>query len=202
MTVGAVVAAGLAVVRPEWTSPSSIDFNQRQADHAAITALEQRISAALHAGRGETVRLTDAEVNRWLATVPEWSAPPVSAALLEARPMVRFSDDGADIAARVPIGAARPVLSIRLTAALDDEAIHVRMRGMQLGLLPIPLAILRPIAVGWIRSRLPEFLEDVRIGGSELVLPSRFVWHNGKRNCRVTGVVSGDGWIDVVLAPD
>lgn len=190
-----VVLLGLgATCRPAWYAPPAVDVGRLRDDKAALLDIENRISAALNAGRAVRIEVTAAQVNRWLAAREEFQPfAQLNFGPLE-RPMVDMHRGALHVAATVPWRGARPVAQFAVRPVLTAEALQLEIVGVRLGTIPIPRT--------WIAAALDAAGQNGgQRSGATLILPRTGTWPNGKCPFRLREVTVGEGALTFVLEP-
>lgn len=197
--IGAGILLTLAVsCRPRWYQPVAVDASRLPADKAALAELQDRISAALNAGQAIRVRLTEDQVNRWLAG--RGALEPVATVDLGPfqDPAVRFLDGCVRVGGRLEQGVLRGVASVTIRAAVDGGRLSVTYDWPRLGVVPVPAGWFAGLAIPT-GPDAPEFIQAPRAGMLEV--RNRFVWPNGRRRCRVTDIAVRPGVMEIALEP-
>ncbi len=195
LLVGAAAAGSAAAWRPAWFRPAAVDHGQLRADKAALAAIQDGISAGLNGGERVTVRLTAAQLNRWLAARAEiW---PEAAWLPVQEPCVELIPDGLRVGTVLEWRGWRVVGSARIAVQVRTDEIALRVVEAAVGALPVPTA--------WLVSGLAELpgVRDIggRTVGAEVRLPNDLTWPNGRRRFRVAELRPGPDEWTVVLEP-
>jgi hypothetical protein len=189
----------LATARPHWYQPAAIDYARLRDDKAALSALENQVSAALNAGREVRLHLTAEQVNRWIVARRELAdiVPEVAADLPgAAEPVVTFEPGAIRIGVTAGEGGLRGVVSARFRPELRAGELAIRYESVRVGYAPVPRT-----AIAQILARLPVG-RDLRVDPDEgVTLASDFVWWNGKQPCHVRELTVGAGTLEVVIAP-
>lgn len=199
LLVGGGLALGLAITRrPAWYQPMSIDHARLRADKAALFALQEKISAALNAGREVEFALHEDQVNRWLAARTELEPLAGVVSLPLTDPVVSFSPTGIRVASRVRRHGVEFVLSVRGRVEPADDRVTVTCDALQAGALPLPRAWL------WSASSAKERVESSVSGPASLnvlTLPNDWLWPNGKQRFQLRRFELAEGRVHIQLRP-
>ena len=179
LLLGLAVAGSAAAWRPGWYRPAAVDHARLRDDKAALATVQDEISAGLNGGERVTVRLTAAQLNRWLAARAElW---PAAAELPVQEPCVELTPDGLRVGTVLEWRGWRVVGSARIGVQVGTDEIALRVVDAAVGALPVPAA--------WLvdgLARLPGVRDaGGRAVGSEVWVPNDLTWPNGRRRFRV-----------------
>lgn len=203
VALGCVVVVGLAALglgvtcRPATYRPASVDAGRLRDDKAALAELQESISAELNAGREVSVRLTEEQINRWLAGWTEiWPDAPWQRAGLR-HPQVTLLDDAVRVAVTISDGAWSAVVTCSARLEVSADELAVRFTGVRVGVIPVPVAW---VLSGMVRSA-PLGEAGVRVAGDRAARPNALVWPNGHRHYRVSTCRVTPGQVEIVLHP-
>jgi hypothetical protein len=196
-----VVAALLTLRPPAWYEPPRIPESRHQAVRDQLQDVADRFSAMLLGTAPFLVEFTQDQLNQWI-TLRErmW---PAARDMLPADlgdPFVRLEPGRIVLAAALARAPGRPVVSVALTAGMEDDALAVRIAGCRVGTLPVPLT--------WLARELRRVRIDrasgVSVGGSladGLRIGTHHTWWNGRRDYRVRRVEALSGLLRVEIEP-
>lgn len=193
-----LAAVGLGVTcRPATYRPTSVDAGRLRDDKAALAELQESISAGLNAGREVSVRLTEEQINRWLAGWAEiWPDAPWQRAGLR-HPQVTLLDEAVRVGVTIDTGAWSAVITCSARLEVSASELALRCTGVRVGVIPVP--------AGWVLSAgagsAPIEEAEARVVGDRLVRSNAWVWPNGHRHYRVSVCRVTPGQIEVVLQP-
>ncbi|MEW6200184.1 MAG: hypothetical protein AB1601_16150 [Planctomycetota bacterium] len=198
VAVVGLAALGLGVTcRPAAYRPASVDAGRLRDDKAALAELQESISAGLNAGREVSVRLTEEQINRWLAGWAEiWPDAPWQRAGVR-HPQVTLLDDAVRVGVTIDHGAWSAVVTCSARLEVCASELAVRCTGVRVGVIPVPVAW---VLSGVMRSA-PLEETGVRFAGDRVVRSNAWVWPNGHRRYRVSACRVTPGQIEVVLQP-
>ena len=156
-------------------------------------------------------RVTQDQINRWLAAraeiwpaAREWLPPELS------NPFVVIRPDGLRVAVTWRSQQVRTVLSALVGLQADEAGIHVRLKSLHCGSLPVPQAIvqeeLKSIRLWKPGSRArgqagPGVLPDPRDLFDGLIFPRVWLWPEPRRVCTIAGLKCEDGVLTVTVVP-
>lgn len=210
MCLGAVLLAGAWMMFqriPPWYRPTDVAAARLQEVKNDLVGTFERFSDLMNGEQPFRFRLTQEQVNAWLAARREiwppaqrWVPPEMDA------PFIAFEADGAVVAATVSLGSVRTVLSATVSARVEADRLAVRVRRVRAGALAVPDAwVRRRLAMLGPRGRadaasgraVPELAE--LMGGARL--PADYHWPNPKRRFRLVSVRFEPGALVVEIQP-
>lgn len=186
-----------ATCRPAEYQPASMDAGRLREDKAALAELQDTISAGLNAGRDVRVRVTEAQLNRWLAGWSEiWPEAPWSGRAVR-HPQVSFRDGSVRVSFTVAEAALTAVVTCGVSLEVSSADLVVRCTEARLGIVPIPPSWIAPLV-----ARLPL---TERAGSKwddgRLVWPNEWIWPNGRRRYRISSCHVAPGQVELVFQP-
>lgn len=156
-------------------------------------------------------RITQDQINRWLAAREdiwpgsrEWLPPELS------NPFVSITPEGVRVAVTWRNGQVRTVFSGLVGLHADEQGIHLRLKSVQCGALPVPQDIiqeqLRSVKLWRPGTRArgqagPGTLPDPRDLFEGLVFPKAWIWPEPRRVCTITGLRCEEGALTVTVLP-
>ncbi|MBI5865510.1 MAG: hypothetical protein HZB38_13580 [Planctomycetes bacterium] len=185
--------------KPAWYQPAAVDYRVLDDDKRVLTNLADEIGDNLNARNAFDVRITQDQLNRWIAARRE--VPEIGVIDIEpfSQPYVDVLPDGA-----VRIGAIIRHESWRVVAALaarldvQPDALRISLQSVHAGYARAPAA--------WIVGPLASALS--RAGGSRtqiqddvLLIPNDFTWPNGKVRFRISRIQTTDDEAIVSFEP-
>ncbi len=177
--------------QPTWYAPPDVldDRIVRLADDAEYELLQTSQQVRPEEEQW-TLRLTDDEINAWLAArLPQWILHDANLQWPEeiGTPQVLFEQDGIRIAAPVRAGSATRTVVARLSPTIAGEGrIALPLTGIALGRVWVPGEPLARL-VEAVREATPDFLNDARVQeaidvlAGNATLPAEFDLTDGRR---------------------
>jgi len=202
--MGILLLVALIWHTPDWYRPPDVPPERHQAVRDELQDMTNRFSDLLLRPEPFLIEFTDRQLNEWISMRDRiW--PKLRDAIPSdvATPCLRFRSDRIDIAARVVRLAGEPVVTARLSVALEGEEISIRLVGCRVGSMSVPLSwFLRALPP----LRLKEHEEDVgfRLRGDAVEgfrLPARMIWWNGRRDFRVRRIETSPGVLRMEIEP-
>lgn len=173
------ISAGVAgVCRPAGYEHVAIDRVRLPQDRNDFVNLVDRIGDALHRGEAIEVRLSEDQLNRWIAARDELSPEPAPFRLDGVRfPHVRISAEGVVLAATCETAGIPFVISAEVQVSIEGDALVWKLRRVRVGRLPVPAA---SVARQMLRPMQERGVATAGLTGGEIRTVNRFVWPNGK----------------------
>lgn len=199
---------------PAWYEPVEIAPERVQAVRDDLVHTFDTLSEALNeTSEPFTCRLTADQINAWLATREEiWPQSRKWLPSFISSPHVAMTEDGLQVAVAFRQRGVRTILNAHLRVRADEEGIHVQLKRVAGGSLPLPPS--------WVREQLARVDEarypagqtvDGQLGGRTfpylqnlfdgVVFPGAWLWANGKQPFRVRGLSFGDGFVEIRMEP-
>jgi hypothetical protein len=193
---------------PAWYNPQPVPAVQLQHVKDDLVATVASLSERMNGGAPFTFRITQAQLNAWLAAREQiW--PPAQAWIppeME-NPYVVFRPGRIVLAGTVRWGGIRTVLSAAAAPSVTDAGVTVRLSDIRGGSLPVPDA--------WVRQQLESLelrqrrrhaedpatmlpLGELLEGAS---FPAEFVWPNPHRPFRLLDIRVEDGALTLEIQP-
>lgn len=207
--------------KPGWYRPAVLEGERADRARAGATTMADDVSGNIVAAEPFDVVLTQAEVNEWLAVLPQlWPEYRHSVPRELTMPAVSFEAGVVRLGTLCDIEGWRAVLSVgvRLRVSADGRDVELAMTDARGGSLPVPRAALDRLFGAVLdeerhladerrrdgRSSLDDALGRVR-GVDDLFdgirLRNRFVWPNGKRPIRLDAIEITDGRLRLRIEP-
>lgn len=188
-----------ATYRPDWYRPASVDLARLDSDKAALINLTDQISRALNEGREISIRLTEVQVNRWLASRYEWPEGDRLDFGPLTDPQITFlTGDEIRFAARTSVAGADVVVALRIRVGVDQDQIVATWVSAQVGALPAPQKLIARIVreLGDANAQVASWLET-----GALRQKNALVWPNGRAPYRLGEVRITDDHAEATLVP-
>lgn len=192
---------------PTWYAPVHVAAADLQRVRDSLTCPYNEFSAGMMEGRPFEFRITQQELNEWLAArgqiwpaAQEWVPPTMEG------PLILFEPDRIVVAGTVSLGEVRTVLSASVSLHTEGDSLVVRLDSLHGGALPVPRSLVREQlrqldarqrGTGRDRTRLPS--AETLFGGTRV--PAVFSWNNPHRRFRIRAVRVKNGEILLDIEP-
>lgn len=210
----AAVAAGTVLAAfsyalmhtPRWYTPPVVAPHARQAVRNNLLSAEQAFTENLMAGGPFTYHLFAEDINRWIAARKEIYpliddlVPP----LLE-DPVVEFDNSRITVGGRYRIRDLSVVISIDITARIEQDSIVLKANAVKCGSVRMPLAFGRVgLDLSIDRPENRTWPGSPRMWGSFLTgfhVGTRAWWKNGGIDYQITGLAVEPGTLNLDVMP-
>lgn len=191
--------------KPDWYRVAEVDEAALRRTRTETAQLIEHISERIVHRKTVHVTLEQAQVNEWLACLPE-TLPELRLALPRQIDswVVSFGATELLIGGHYDDGTWRAILNAAFDVRLspDGRSIVVTLRDIRGGSLSVPKAVLdtllEQLGDGIASLEGIESLDDLRSG---VAIPNRFIWPNGKRPIRIGKIDMSEGKIELTLEP-
>lgn len=191
--------------RPDWYRVPQVDEAALRRTRTETAQLIDRISERVVHRKTVLVTLEEAQVNEWLACLPE-TLPELRRALPRQIDswVVSFGATELLIGGHYDDGTWRAILNAAFDLRLspDGRSVIVTLHDVRGGSLSVPQPVLDTL-LDQLRDGIAslegvESLADLRSG---IAIPNRFIWPNGKRPIRIGRIEMSEGKIELTLEP-